>query len=92
MILRDNAGAIGSIVCDGRPVDAAGQPTAPPCGKTLRQRDIVSPFDSPLAIARAAGWALGPDDTACCPTCRRPSTEPVDVTAYQSTEETPACP
>jgi hypothetical protein len=86
-VLRDAQRAVGSIVCDGRPVDANLQPTGPACGKTLHQRDIASPFDSPLAVARAAGWAIGPDDSACCPACRKPDRTPVNITAFKSTEE-----
>lgn len=78
---------VTAITCDGRRVDDTLTPRGPACGAEFRRRWRDEPFESQ---ARAAGWALGPDGTACCPACRRSRPDPVDVTAYQSTEESPA--
>lgn len=78
------ADTVTAITCDGRPVDAHLAPRGPVCGKEFKRGWKHTPLDEQ---ARAAGWALGPDDTACCPACRRPDCTPVDVATYQSTEE-----
>jgi hypothetical protein len=77
---------VTAITCDGRRVDDTLTPRGPACGKTFKRGWKQTPLDEQ---ARAAGWALGPDGTACCPACRKPSREPVDVTAFHtpSTEE-----
>jgi hypothetical protein len=63
----------GLITCTGRPVDDRLQPHGQPCGRTItiRGRD----GDGLDQVAIAAGWALAPDGTATCPSCRRPPAE-----------------
>lgn len=83
MIVRDSAQAVARIICDGRPVDTNLTTTGPACGKQWRPSGLNAPLDE----ARAGGWAIGPDDSACCPVCRKPDRTPIDVSTFQSTEE-----